>query len=61
MDYIYCVDRLYQDRDKAGDQAISLFDPDLNITWPLNRDKMVLSERDKNAVFLRQKFPHRFN
>ena len=61
VDYIYCVDRLYQDRDKAGDQAISLFDPDLNITWPLNRDKMVLSERDKNAVFLRQKFPHRFN
>lgn len=61
VDYIYCVDKLYADRDKAGDQAVSLFDPDLNIPWPLPRDKMVLSERDKNAVFLRQKFPDKFS
>lgn len=60
VDYIYCVDKLYVDRDKSGDQAISLFDPDLNIAWPLPRDKMILSERDKNAVTLRQKFPDRF-
>lgn len=57
VDYIYCVDRLYQDRDQAGDQAISLFDPDLNVAWPTPKDKMIISERDKNAVFLRQKYP----
>lgn len=61
VDYIYCVDKLYADRDKAGDQAISLFDPDLNIPWPLDRSKMIISERDKTAVFLRQKFPEKFN
>lgn len=61
VDYIYCVDKLYQDRDKAGDQAISLFDPDLNIAWPLDKVKMIISERDKNAVTLRQKFPHKFS
>ena len=60
VDYIYCVDKLYADRDKAGDQAISLFDPDLNIAWPLDRDKMIISERDKNAVTLRQKFPDKY-
>lgn len=61
VDYIYCVDKLYQDRDKTGDQAISLFDPDLNILWPIDHDQMIISERDKNAVYLRQKFPHQFS
>jgi dTDP-4-dehydrorhamnose 3,5-epimerase len=61
VDYIYCVDKLYQDRDPKGDQAISLFDPDLNIAWPIAKDKMILSERDKNAVTLRQKFPQKFS
>ena len=60
VDYIYCVDKLYQDRDPQGDQAISLFDPDLNINWPLPRDKMIISQRDKDAVTLRQKFPQKF-
>lgn len=61
VDYIYCVDKLYADRDKSGDQAISLFDPDLKIAWPINKDKMIISERDKNAVTLRQKFPNKFS
>ena len=60
VDYIYCVDKLYQDRDKAGDQAISLFDPDLNIAWPIKREQMIISTRDKDAVMLRQKFPQKF-
>jgi dTDP-4-dehydrorhamnose 3,5-epimerase len=60
VDYIYCVDKLYQDRDRADDQAISLFDPDLNIAWPLPREKMIISERDKDAVTLRQKYPDKF-
>jgi dTDP-4-dehydrorhamnose 3,5-epimerase len=61
VDYIYCVDKLYQDRDTKGDQAISLFDPDLKIAWPIAKDKMIISERDKNAVTLRQKFPQKFS
>lgn len=60
VDYLYCVDKLYQDRDPADDQAISLFDPDLNINWPIPRDQMIISDRDKQAVTLRQKFPDKF-
>jgi len=60
VDYIYCVDRLYKDRDPKGDVAISLFDPDLNINWPIPKDKMILSDRDINSVTLRQKFPNKF-
>lgn len=61
VDYIYCVDKLYRDRDPRGDQAISLFDPDLNIAWPIERGKMIISARDKDAVTLRQKFPQKFS
>lgn len=61
VDYLYCVDKLYQDRDKADDQAISLFDPDLNIPWPIKKEQMIISDRDKNAVTLRQKFPDKFS
>lgn len=50
LDYIYFVDKLYSERDTAGDIAISLFDPDLNIKWPIKREDMIISERDKNAV-----------
>lgn len=61
VDYIYCVDKLYQDRDKAGDQSISLFDPDLKIDWPIDKNQMIISQRDKDAVTLRQKFPQKFS
>ena len=60
VDYLYFVDKLYKDRDLSGDQAISLFDPDLNIAWPIPKDKMIISERDRNSVTLRQKFPQKF-
>ena len=60
VDYIYCVDRLYRDRDPAGDVAISIFDPDLNIPWPIPKNKMILSDRDKNSINLREKFPDKF-
>ena len=52
MDYIYFVDRLYADRDKSGDAAISLFDPELNIQWPIAKEEMTISERDRNCVSL---------
>ena len=60
VDYVYCVDRLYSERDPKGDVAISLFDPDLKIEWPIKREAMILSERDKNSISLRQRFPEKF-
>lgn len=50
MDYVYFVDRLYSERDTSGDAAISLFDPALNIEWPLSKDQMIISDRDKNSI-----------
>lgn len=60
VDYFYEVDRLYSERDPKGDVAISLFDPDLKIEWPLPQEQMILSERDKQSVSLRQRFPEKF-
>lgn len=61
VDYIYLVDRLYGDRDKSGDRAISVFDPDLAIKWPVDQSKMIISQRDKDTVTLRQLFPDKFH
>ncbi len=60
VDYIYCVDKLYKDRDSADDQAISIFDKDLNINWPIKKQDMIISDRDKQAVTLREKYPEKF-
>lgn len=60
-DYVYVTDALYRERDPQFDQAISLFDPDLNVQWPVPRMEMILSQRDKQAVTLaelRQKGHH---
>jgi dTDP-4-dehydrorhamnose 3,5-epimerase len=51
--YFYMVDALYRDRNTSGDQAISLFDPDLAIPWSIPQDQMILSDRDKSAVYLK--------
>lgn len=61
VNYLYCVDQLYAERDVTNDVAISLFDEDLNIPWPISREQMIMSDRDKNAVSLREKFPEKFN
>jgi len=60
VDYLYQVDKLYQDRDPKGDQSISVFDPDLNIPWPIAKDKLIISERDRQAISLRKLFPQKF-
>lgn len=60
VDYLYIVDRLYKERDPAGDQAFSLFDPDLAIPWPLPTDQMILSQRDRASITLREKYPNHF-
>lgn len=59
--YLYVVDKLYQDRDPAGDQAISLFDPDLKVNWPIPKSEMVYSDRDRQAKTLRELFPEKFS
>ena len=60
VDYIYLVNCLYKDRDPAGDVAISLFDPDIAIPWPIPREQMIISKRDIDAITLREKYPEKF-
>jgi len=60
MLYSYAIDRLYKDRDQSGDAAISLFDPDLGVDWPIDKEQMIVSERDINTVSLREKYPQKF-
>lgn len=56
-DYLYAVDQLYAERDTSHDLAISVFDPDLDVPWPIPRDQMIISERDQQAILFREKFP----
>lgn len=58
--YLYAVNQLYRNRDTNGDTAISLFDPDLNVNWPIPQTEMVISERDLQAQSLRERFPEKF-
>lgn len=60
VEYIYAVDQLYRDRETKGDVAISLFDPHLNIEWPIQKEEMVISDRDRNSVTLKDLFPEKF-
>lgn len=59
--YSYAVDRLYKNRNHEGDIAINLFDPDLNVTWPIPKKEMIISQRDLNTISLREKFPEKFS
>ena len=60
VNYIYCVDALYSQRDPKNDVAISLFDPDINLDWPIPREQMIYSQRDTDSQTLRQRFPEKF-
>ena len=60
VDYLYCVDALYKDRDTSFDRAVSLFDPDLAIQWPLSKEEMIISERDTQATTVRELFPEKY-
>lgn len=61
VNYIYFFNMLYSDRDISGDVAISLFDRDLNVDWPIPSSDMIISKRDAQALFLRDKFPDSFS
>ena len=50
--YLYGVDLLYGERNPADDQAISIFDPELNLAWPFPKEEMIISERDINSINL---------
>jgi len=60
VDYIYLFNQLYSLRDVSGDVAISLFDKDLGVEWPISREEMIISERDQSSVTLREKYPEAF-
>ena len=60
VEYIYLVDKLYKDRDPSGDVAINLFDEELKIEWPLKREEMIISDRDRDSISLRNRFPEIF-
>lgn len=56
VDYLYAVDQLYAERDPSGDVAVSVFDPDLAIPWPILRDQLIISDRDLNSVSFKEMF-----
>lgn len=60
LEYFYAVDKLYKDRDPSGDLAISLFDPDLNVNWPIAKEKMIVSQRDIESTTLKKLYPEKF-
>lgn len=60
VEYLYFVDELYKERNTSKDTAISIFDPDLNIKWPIQKEKIIISERDKNSITLRDLLPEKF-
>lgn len=53
VDYVYAVDSLWSERDKSKDVAINLFDPELNIEWPIPKEQMIISDRDTNSILLK--------
>jgi dTDP-4-dehydrorhamnose 3,5-epimerase len=54
MNYLYGVDMLYHERNKADDLAVSIFDPDLNIQWPFAKEEMIISQRDIDSITLKE-------
>ena len=54
LNYFYFFDKLYKERDPSQDVAISLFDPELNVPWPIEHEKLIISERDRQAINLSQ-------
>jgi dTDP-4-dehydrorhamnose 3,5-epimerase len=59
VNYLYAVDQLYAERDSSGDVALNLFDKELDIPWPIAKDDMIISERDREAKDLYELFPEK--
>lgn len=54
VDYYYLTDGLYRERNTAYDVALSLFDNEINVEWPIPRMEMILSQRDKQSISLQE-------
>jgi dTDP-4-dehydrorhamnose 3,5-epimerase len=59
-DYLYAVSKIYREKQDEDARAISVFDPILNIKWPISKEEMIISDRDKNAVFLKDLHSEKF-
>ena len=49
--FAYKCDNVYN---KASEGGIRFNDPDINVDWKINPDEAILSEKDKNAPFLKE-------
>lgn len=49
VNYLYLVDQLYQDRRPSDNWSLDMFDPALNLQWPIAKEEMLISERDLTA------------
>lgn len=56
MHYFYLIDEYWDDKKAKG---IDMYDPDLNIKWPVKNP--IISERDKNNPTVRELFPKKFS
>lgn len=54
VDYVYGVDKLFKNKEANEDLAFSIFDPEINVSWPIEKQKIILSERDKKNPTLRE-------
>jgi dTDP-4-dehydrorhamnose 3,5-epimerase len=59
-DYVYVVDSLFESRDTSMDRAVNVFDPDLNIPWPISSELLMMSDRDRDGKTMREVFPDKF-
>ncbi|MDR3340793.1 MAG: dTDP-4-dehydrorhamnose 3,5-epimerase [Candidatus Symbiothrix sp.] len=48
--FSYKVDNKY---DPTSERTINCFDPDLAIPWPFDKSQLLLSEKDKKGIFLK--------
>ena len=45
--------------DKENDTGIVYNDPDIGICWPIDKDKVICSERDRGLQSFREYMAHR--
>lgn len=60
VNYVYAVDKLYEERNKADDVAVNLFDPIIDAKWPYPKEEMILSQRDLEGKNLSEIYPDKF-
>ncbi len=51
--YLYSVNRHWSADNYDKYSFVNLADPDINIAWPINLEKAIISDRDKNHPYLK--------